>query len=214
MTDEKFYEKSIKSDTIYDGKILKLRVDTVELENKKYSKREIVDHQKGVGIIAFDGDSKLWMVKQYRKAIDKVTLEIPAGLVESNELPIETAKRELQEEIGFFPNDISYLFDMHASPGFTNDKLSFFVAKDLKESKLNQDEDENVEAESYDVDDLYRMIENGELTDAKSIIAVFYAKQMKNERWFYTKYRTRGLFRPFWFAVKVNRKKQDWYLRY
>ena len=81
MPDEKFYEKSIKSETIYDGKILKLRVDTVELENKKYSKREIVDHQKGVGIIAFDADGKLWMVKQYRKAIDKVTLEIPAGLV-------------------------------------------------------------------------------------------------------------------------------------
>ena len=100
MTEDKFYEKSIKSDTIYDGKILKLRVDTVELVNKKYSKREIVDHQKGVGIIAFDEDNKLWMVKQYRKAIDRVTLEIPAGLVESNELPIETAKRELQEEIG------------------------------------------------------------------------------------------------------------------
>ena len=70
MTEDKFYEKSIKSDTIYDGKILKLRVDTVELENKKYSKREIVDHQKGVGIIAFDEEGNLWMVKQYRKAID------------------------------------------------------------------------------------------------------------------------------------------------
>lgn len=181
MPDEKFYEKSIKSETIYDGKILKLRVDTVELENKKYSKREIVDHQKGVGIIAFDADGKLWMVKQYRKSIDKVTLEIPAGLVESNELPIETAKRELQEEVGYFPEDISYLFDMHSSPGFTNDKLSFFVAKDLRESRLDQDEDENVKAFTYDVDDLYTMIENGELTDAKSIIAVLYAKKMKNE---------------------------------
>lgn len=182
MNEDKFYEKSIKSDTIYDGKILKLRVDTVELENKKYSKREIVDHQKGVGIIAFDDEGKLWMVKQYRKAIDKVTLEIPAGLVESNELPIETAKRELQEEIGYFPENISYLFDMHASPGFTNDKLSFFIASDLVQSKLEQDEDENVMAYSYSIDDLYNMIENGELTDAKSIIAVLYAKKILNER--------------------------------
>lgn len=182
MNEDKFYEKSIKSDTIYDGKILKLRVDTVELENKKYSKREIVDHQKGVGIIAFDDEDKLWMVKQYRKAIDKVTLEIPAGLVESNELPIETAKRELQEEIGYFPENISYLFDMHASPGFTNDKLSFFIASDLVKSGLEQDEDENVMAYSYSIDDLYNMIENGELTDAKSIIAVLYAKKILNER--------------------------------
>ena len=182
MTEDKFYEKSIKSDTIYDGKILKLRVDTVELVNKKYSKREIVDHQKGVGIIAFDEDNKLWMVKQYRKAIDKVTLEIPAGLVESNELPIETAKRELQEEVGFYPEEISYLFDMHASPGFTNDKLSFFLAQNLVKSELEQDEDENVEASLYEVDDLYNMIENGELTDAKTIIAILYALKLKNEQ--------------------------------
>ncbi|EGC82484.1 NUDIX hydrolase [Anaerococcus prevotii] len=182
MTEDKFYEKSIKSDTIYDGKILKLRVDTVELVNKKYSKREIVDHQKGVGIIAFDEDNKLWMVKQYRKAIDKVTLEIPAGLVESNELPIETAKRELQEEVGFYPEKISYLFDMHASPGFTNDKLSFFLATNLVKSELEQDEDENLEASLYEVDDLYNMIENGELTDAKSIIAILYAMKLKNEQ--------------------------------
>ena len=78
MSEDKFYETSIKSDTIYDGKILKLRVDTVELQNKKYSKREIVDHQKGVGIIAYDGDDRLWMVSQYRIAVDKVMLEIPA----------------------------------------------------------------------------------------------------------------------------------------
>lgn len=182
MTEDKFYEKSIKSDTIYDGKILKLRVDTVELVNKKYSKREIVDHQKGVGIIALDEDNKLWMVKQYRKAIDKVTLEIPAGLVESNELPIETAKRELQEEVGFYPEKISYLFDMHASPGFTNDKLSFFLANNLVKSELEQDEDENVEASLYEIDDLYNMIENGELTDAKSIIAILYAMKLKNEQ--------------------------------
>lgn len=182
MQDEKFYEKPIKSDTIYDGKILKLKVETVELANKKYSKREIVDHQKGVGIIALDGEDKLWMVKQYRRAIDKVTIEIPAGLVESNELPVEAAKRELQEEVGFIPNDISYLFDMHASPGFTNDKLSFFLAKDFSESKLDQDEDENVEAFSMEIDELYNMVENGEITDAKTIIAILYAIKLKNER--------------------------------
>lgn len=180
MSDNNFYETSIKSDTIYDGKILKLRVETVELQNKKYSKREIVDHQKGVGIIAYDGNDRLWMVSQYRIAVDKVMLEIPAGLVESNEAPIETAKRELQEEVGFYPETIDFLCTMHSSPGFTNDKLLFFVAKDLKESKLDLDEDENLEAKSYPIDELYNMVENGEITDAKTIIAIQHAMMNKN----------------------------------
>ncbi len=181
MNEQKFYEKTIKSDTIYDGKILKLRVETVELENKRYSKREIVDHQKGVGIIAFDGNDKILMVKQYRKAIDKITLEIPAGLVDPGEMPIETAKRELQEEVGYLPETISYLFDMHASPGFTNDKLSFFLAKDLVKSSLEQDEDENVEACAIEIKELYKMVENGEITDAKTIIAILYCIKLLNE---------------------------------
>ena len=181
MNEQKFYEKTIKSDTIYDGKILKLRVETVELENKRYSKREIVDHQKGVGIIAFDGNDKIWMVKQYRKAIDKIPLEIPAGLVDPGEMPIETAKRELQEEVGYLPETISYLFDMHASPGFTNYKLSFFLAKDLVKSSLEQDEDENVEACAIEIKELYKMVENGEITDAKTIIAILYCIKLLNE---------------------------------
>lgn len=176
------YEKTIKVDNIYEGKILSLRVETVEMPDKKYSKREIVDHVKGVGIIAFDGEDSIYLVRQYRKAIDEFTLEIPAGLVEVNEKPIETAKRELQEEIGYKPLDIEYLFDMHASPGFTNDKLSFFLAKNLEESKLELDEDEFLEKKSYKIEDVYNMVINGEITDAKTIIAVMYAKSLIDEK--------------------------------
>lgn len=176
------YEKTIKVDNIYEGKILSLRVETVEMPDKKYSKREIVDHVKGVGIIAFDGEDSIYLVRQYRKAIDEFTLEIPAGLVEVNEKPIETAKRELQEEIGYKPLDIEYLFDMHASPGFTNDKLSFFLAENLEESKLELDEDEFLEKKSYKIEDVYNMVINGEITDAKTIIAVMYAKRLIDEK--------------------------------
>ncbi|WP_058990310.1 MULTISPECIES: NUDIX hydrolase [Anaerococcus] len=176
------YEKTIKVDNIYEGKILSLRVETVEMPDKKYSKREIVDHMKGVGIIAFDGEDSIYLVRQYRKAIDEFTLEIPAGLVEANEKPIDTAKRELQEEIGYKPLDIEYLFDMHASPGFTNDKLSFFLAKNLEESKLEEDEDEFLERKSFKIDDIYNMVINGEITDAKTIIAVMYAKRLIDEK--------------------------------
>lgn len=176
------YEKTIKVDNLYEGKILSLRVETVEMPDKKYSKREIVDHTKGVGIIAFDGEDSLYFVRQYRKAIGEMTLEIPAGLVESNEKPIDTAKRELQEEIGFNPIDIEYLFDMHASPGFTNDKLSFFIAKDLEESKLSEDDDEFIEKKSIKIEDAYNMVINGEITDAKTIIGIMYAKKILDEK--------------------------------
>lgn len=175
------YEKTIKSESIYDGKILSLKVDTVELPDKKYSKREIVDHKKGAGIIAFDGEDSIYMVRQYRISIDSYTLEIPAGLVDANEVPIDAARRELQEEIGYYPEDIEYLFDMHSSPGFTNDKLSLFLARDLKKSKLELDDDEFLEVASYKVKDLYRMIENGEITDAKTIIGIMYAMKLMNE---------------------------------
>ena len=102
-------------------------------------------------------------------------LEIPAGLIEANETPIEAARRELQEEVGFYPQTCDFLFTMHSSPGFTNDKLSFFLAKDLKKSKLDLDEDENLEAKSYPIDELYNKVLNGEITDAKTIIAIQYA---------------------------------------
>lgn len=176
------YEKTIKVDNIYDGKILSLRVETVEMPDKKYSKREIVDHMKGVGIIAFDGDNSLYFVRQYRKAIDEFTIEIPAGLVESNEKPVDTAIRELQEEIGYRPLDIEYLFDMYASPGFTNDKLSFFLAKNLKKSKLKLDEDEFIDCLSIKIEDAYNMVINGEIYDAKTIIAIMYAKKFVDEK--------------------------------
>ena len=88
----------------------------------------------------------------------------------------------MQEEIGFKPLDIEYLFDMHASPGFTNDKLSFFLAKDLEESKLEEDEDEFLETKSFKIEDVYNMVINGEITDAKTIIAVMYAKRLIDEK--------------------------------
>lgn len=176
------YEKTIKEDSIYEGKILSLRVETVEMPDKKYSKREIVDHMKGVGIIAFDGEESLYFVRQYRKAIDEFTIEIPAGLVESNEKPIETASRELQEEIGYKPLDIEYLFDMYSSPGFTNDKLSFFIARELEESKLELDDDEFLDVKSIKIEDAYNMVINGEISDAKTIIGIMYAKKILDEK--------------------------------
>ena len=175
MNEQKFYEKTIKSDTIYDGKILKLRVETVELENKRYSKREIVDHQKGVGIIAFDGPDKIWMVRQYRKAIDKVTLEIPAGLIdETDASPLDAMKRELNEEGGYKAEYWEKVSEFYTSVGFCDEKIHLFYCDTLSkiEHKRPLDEDEFLTADWYSLDELKNLLSEGKIVDAKTIYAI------------------------------------------
>lgn len=175
-----YEEKTVKSDIIYEGRILNLRVNTVELPNQKYSKREIVDHGKAVALIPIKED-KIIFVRQHRIAVGKVLLELPAGLVEANEEPRETALREMQEEIGYTSDNMEYLFDSLSSPGFTNEKTSFFLAKDLVEKKGTPDEDEFLDVVEYTVEEALNMIDSGEIIDAKTIIGVLYAARILNK---------------------------------
>ncbi|MEJ8751059.1 NUDIX hydrolase [Lagierella sp. ICN-221743] len=172
-------EQTIKSEMIYEGRILNLRVDTVELKNRKYSKREIVEHSNAVTIIALKGD-KIVFVRQYRKAVDKELLELPAGLIESNELPKEAAQRELQEEIKYDAKNFEYLFDSYSSPGFTDEKMSYFLATDLFSSPLQEDEGEDLNIEEYTLEEALNMIEEGKIEDSKTIIGLLYLKARKS----------------------------------
>ncbi|WP_237036404.1 NUDIX hydrolase [Mediannikoviicoccus vaginalis] len=172
-------EQTIKSEMIYEGRILNLRVDTVELKNRKYSKREIVEHANAVTIIAMK-DDKIVFVRQYRKAVDKELLELPAGLIESNELPKEAAQRELQEEIKYDAKNFEYLFDSYSSPGFTDEKMSYFLATDLFSSPLQEDEGEDLNIEEYTLEGALNMIEEGKIEDSKTIIGLLYLKARKS----------------------------------
>lgn len=175
-----YEEKTVKSDIIYEGRILNLRVNTVELPNQKYSKREIVDHGKAVALIPIKED-KIIFVRQHRIAVGKILVELPAGLVEANEEPRETALREMQEEIGYTSENMEYLFDSLSSPGFTNEKTSFFLAKDLVEKEGTPDEDEFLDVVEYSVEEALNMIDSGEIIDAKTIIGVLYAARILNK---------------------------------
>lgn len=176
-----FEEKTIKSETIYKGRIVDLRVETVELPDMKYAKREIVDHARGACIIPVKDNGKIIMVKQYRKAVNDFVLEMPAGLVEVNEDPSLAANRELQEEIGYKSNKLKFLFDGYASPGFTNEKNSFFLALDLEKSELDLDENEYLEVVEYDLKDLVSMLEACEITDMKTIVSILYLQSVKDD---------------------------------
>ncbi|HHX68255.1 MAG: NUDIX hydrolase [Miniphocaeibacter sp.] len=178
-----YEENTIKSEMVYEGRILNLRIDTVELPNRKYSKREIVEHNNAVAIIAIK-DNRIFFIKQYRKAVNKVLLEIPAGLIDANESPREAALRELQEEIGYGANKLEFLFDGYSSPGFTDEKTSYFLAQDLFESKLEADDDEYLEVLDFDIDEALKMIDDGEIEDTKTITGILYVyrKFMTNDK--------------------------------
>lgn len=167
----------MKSEKIYEGKILNLKVDTVELPDKKYSKREIVEHPGGVGIITITSNNSLVLVKQYRKAIEEFIWEIPAGKLEVNEEPRETAIRELREETGYEANKLTYITEFYTSPGYCNEKIHLFLAEDLIEVEASPDPGEFLEKKIIPLDDLSKMLDRGEIMDSKTIIGINIAKR-------------------------------------
>ena len=177
-----YEEKTMKSERIYEGKIVNLRIDTVELPDKKYSLRDIVEHPGAVGIIPITDDGYMILVKQFRKAVEKVLLEIPAGKIEINEEPKETALRELYEETGYQTDNMEYLFEFYTSPGFSNEKVYMFLAKELYYVGQNVNKDEYIEIEKFKIEDLMDMIERGEINDSKTMIGIYYANMYINQK--------------------------------
>lgn len=177
-----FEEKTMKSEKIYEGKILNLRVDTVELPDKKYGKREIVEHPGAVAIIPITDNGEIILVKQYRKAIEKELLEIPAGKLEIDEEPKTCAIRELKEETGITANQIEFLFEFYTSPGFSNEKIYLFIAKNLNYGEPAFDEDEYIDIITIKLEKLISMVNNGLISDSKTIIGILKTYDlMKNE---------------------------------
>jgi ADP-ribose pyrophosphatase len=177
-----YEEKTMKCDRIYEGKIVNLRIDTVELPDKKYSKREIVEHPGGVGVVAFDENGKVLLVKQYRKAIGKVLLELPAGKLEVNEEPRETALRELKEETGYSAARLEYLLEFYTSPGFSTEKIYLFLGEELTPGEQELEAGEFIDIESYSLEELNRMISRGEIMDSKTIIGIQTTAQIVKNR--------------------------------
>jgi len=165
-------EKRIDSRTIYKGRIVNLRVDTVLLPNGKNAQREIVEHPGAVVIIPVLDDEKIVMVKQYRAAVGKVLLELPAGTIEKREDPYECAVRELEEETGFTAEKLKPLLTFYPSPGICSEIMYLFMADKLKKSKSSPDPDEFLRSVELEISEIINMINAGRIEDGKTLVGI------------------------------------------
>jgi len=168
----KHYEKKISSEQIYDGMIVSLRLDQVELENGDPALREVIDHPGGVAVLAVDTDGNILFVSQYRYAVQEELIELPAGKLERGEDPAAAGMRELEEETGYRSENLKWLITLRTTVAFCNERVEIFVAKDLIPSHQNLDEDEYVDVKAYSVQELKEMIFTGKIEDSKTIAAI------------------------------------------
>jgi ADP-ribose pyrophosphatase len=173
---KKFEEKTLSSETIYQGKIIDLQVDEVKLPNGKTSKRELIKHPGAVAVIALTPEGKIVMVEQYRKALEKSIVEIPAGKLEPGEEPIITAARELEEETGYGCEELEHLISFYTSPGFADELVHLYIAKNITriEEARELDEDEFVELLEVTVEEALGLMKEKKIYDAKTAYAVQY----------------------------------------
>lgn len=165
-------EKIITSKNVYDGRIVKLDINEVELPNGQIAKREVVSHKPGVSIVAIDDKNNFIFVKQFRSGIGDELIEIPAGLVENGENPKSAARRELQEEIGYDCSNLELLCSFYPSPGFCNEVTYIYLATNLIKSSLPKDEDEFIELIRIPMAEI-KSLHNKEYTvDGKTILGI------------------------------------------
>jgi ADP-ribose pyrophosphatase len=170
-------ERVLESRRPYEGRIMAVRVDRVAMPDGREATREIVEHAPVVAVVPVDENGDVVMVKQYRLATGDVMLEIPAGLVDEGEEIEAAAQRELQEEIGYRAGHLERLASFFVSPGFCTEFIHVFLALGLEESALDGDEDEDIVVERVPLATAVKLVEEGAIRDAKSIVGIVMARE-------------------------------------
>ena len=162
-------EKTLSSRLIYDGRAVRLRVDTVRMPSGRETTREIVEHSDCVAVIAVDDRDNVLLVNQFRKPVEKELLEIPAGGIEPGEDPVECVRRELREETGFLPQKVERLGGFYSAPGYGTEYLYLYLATDLVPSPLQAEDSESISLVRVSLAQIPSLIASGSICDAKSI---------------------------------------------
>ncbi len=171
-----FEEQTLEKEEIFKGRVVSLelhKVTTIDGE----SRREIVRHSGGAVIIAIDKTGSVPMVTQYRKAVEREVLEVPAGKLEQGEAGMETAIRELAEETGCRIGKVIHLTDMYPSVGFSDEVLHIYLGLDVKQGEPSFDKGEAIDISFHHIDSLVEMVMRQEITDGKSQVAILMAKE-------------------------------------
>lgn len=168
----------INREAIYKGAIIDVYKDKIKDVNGNMYDYDFIDHKGAAAVLPITSDEKVILVKQYRNAQERYTLEIPAGgYLNKDERPIECAKRELEEEIGYKSDNLKFLITIVTTVAFCNEKIEIFVARDLIKTQQNLDEGEYIEVVELDFEEVLDMIKNGEIIDSKTVSAVLAYKE-------------------------------------
>ena len=165
-------EKTLSSKSVFDGRILHITLDEIELPNGKKSKREVVNHPGGVTVAALDEENCLLFVKQFRYPYKEVVLELPAGKLEKGSTPLENGKRELMEETGAEGYSYISLGQLYPSPGYTSEIIHLYACKVKSQGSSNPDDGEFLNVEKIPLDRAVEMVLNNQIPDAKTQVAV------------------------------------------
>ena len=166
-------EETLSSERIYQGRVVSLRIDTVDYGNGKSGRREIVEHAPVVIIAPLDGAGRLLLVRQYRKPVEDSLLELPAGGIDPGESPEEAVHRELIEETGYRAGRVQSLGAFYSAPGYCTELMHLFVATELQAGDAQPEDDEAIEVVPVSLDEARRLIRAGEIRDSKSIAGIY-----------------------------------------
>ncbi len=170
-----FEEKTLCSECVYDGKIMTVCRDDVQIATGQKSFREVVHHSGGVVVAAITNNNTILTVKQFRYPLKKTIIELPAGKLEKGENPDIAAARELEEETGYKANNWKSLGFIYTSPGYSDEKLYLYLATDLEFVGEHPDDGEVLKVYEFPIDEFIQQVKSGEISDAKTVCAIMRA---------------------------------------
>ena len=176
-------ERKVSSRLVYDGKLLKVRSDTVRLPDGNTAEREYIEHPGAVAVIALTDAGELVMERQYRYPLGRDMIEIPAGKIDPHEDPFATAKRELKEETGYTAAQWRHLATIHIAIAYSNERIEIYLAKGLKHESAKLDEEEFLEVFTLPLATALAWVREGKITDSKTVSGLFWAEKVLGGEW-------------------------------